>query len=167
MNGKKCTKEVIDVKNAKVSSYSCASGFTYDASDGKCHKTENLGCPDGYTDDGNGCSKKVTVELICGNPYHVCGNNCCEDDGTITQRVQPHCSYGYSLSNSGDKCETWVYENRICVGNNSTQIPGSFLCDVVDNATPNYSCSSYGSDYLLEETKCTKTTTETINATKK
>ena len=122
-----------------------------------------MGCPAGYNDGPNGCEKQVFAELTCGNPYHVCGSNCCEADGTITQRERPRCQSGYVLDNSGARCYTWLYDaQRGCYGENSTAIPGSFECDTVRNATPNYNCNA---GYTLSGTKCTKTTTETINAT--
>ena len=104
---------------------------------------------------------------MCGNPYHVCegGTKCCEEDGTVTQRVMPYCDYGWNLNNSGDKCERWLYDvQRGCYEDGSTAIPGSFLCDVVRDAKAKYACDD---GYTLNGTKCTKTYTETINATKK
>jgi len=163
LSGTKCTKTTTDTKDAKLVDYKCPAGFTYTSSDGRCHKTEVMGCPAGYDDGPNGCEKQVFADLQCGSPYHVCGDSCCEADGTITQRERPHCQPGYVLDNSGSRCYTWLYDaQRGCYGENSTAIPGSFECDTVRNATPNYSCNA---GYTLSGTKCTKTTTETIDAT--
>lgn len=168
LNGTKCTKQVTDTKDAKIVDYTCDNGFTYKESDGRCHKEEEQGCPAGYNNGPNGCEKQVFADLQCGRPYHKCGDNCCEEDGTVTQRELPHCQPGYVKDNSGTKCYTWLYDvQRGCYGEGSTEIPGSFLCDVVRNAKAKYSCSSYGNDYKLNGTKCTKTYTETINATVK
>ena len=165
LSGTKCTKSTTDTKDARTNGYTCPSGFTYTDTDGKCHKEEEQGCPAGYDNGPNGCEKQVFKDKECGNPYHVCSDQCCEEDGTVTQRTTPHCPNGYYLTNDGTKCQTWLYDvQRGCYGEGSTEIPGSFLCDVVRNATPKYTCED---GYTLSGNKCTKTTTETIDATKK
>lgn len=171
LSGDKCINNVTVSKEAELVGYSCDGGFTYYETDGRCHKQEEQGCPAGYNNGPNGCERQVFADLQCNSPYVVAYGKCCwnntdgDNSNNCPGRENPHCPDGYALDNSGTTCYKWLYDaQRGCYNANSTEIPGSFLCDTIGNSTPNYSCSIYGNGYSLNGNYCIMSYTETIDA---
>lgn len=175
LSGTKCNKQVTDTKDAKISGYSCENGYTL-GSDNKCRKDVEPTCPSGYTDGPNSCEKITTknVSYSCHNPYIYAYGKCCfnNTDGDVfdncpgRENPQAYCENGQNPQNG--KCTVYEYARKDCYnGSTRKNDPTAFKCEIVKNATAKYSCSEYGNDYKLNGTKCTKTYTETINATKK
>ena len=164
LSGTKCTKKVTETKNAKIDGYTCKSGKL----EGKnCVLTAQLSCPKGYEDSATGCIKEVVtnpsyrciespVEVTYrnGHCYDVNGRQMDDED-----YVEAYCSSG-SLING--KCHRTDVARKTCPSGYSND---GGVCTKTVKATLKYSCSSYGSDYKLSGSKCTKTTTETIDAT--
>ena len=136
-NGTKCTKELIDTKNATASTkttYSCPNPtYTLDKTKTKCTKkttdTKNATastkttytCPKGYTPNGTKCIKETSSTI----------------NATANKKTTYSCPKGYTPN--GTKCTK-----------KTTDTKNASKTDIVT-----YSCTA--KDYKLNGDKCTKT----------
>ena len=164
LNGTKCSKKSTDTKKATASTkttYSCPSGYTLNGT--KCNKvttssinaTANkkttYSCPSGYTLNGTKCSKTTTdtKNATANTTYGDWVSQGKQTFNTVqystdTRRVVLVASYIKTDCTSNCTTNKWVY----LIMNRSKKTT--------------YSCPS---GYTLNGTKCSKTTTDTKNAT--
>ena len=164
LNGTKCSKKSTDTKKATASTkttYSCSSGYTLNGT--KCNKvttssinaTANkkttYSCPSGYTLNGTKCSKTTTdtKNATANTTYGDWVSQGKQTFNTVqystdTRRVVLVASYIKTDCTSNCTTNKWVY----LIMNRSKKTT--------------YSCPS---GYTLNGTKCSKTTTDTKNAT--
>ena len=163
-NGTKCSKKTTDTKNATASTkttYTCPKGYTLNGT--KCskktassinataNKKTTYSCPSGYTLNGTKCSKTTTdtKNATANTTYGDWVSQGKQTFNTVqystdTRRVVLVASYIKTDCTSNCTTNKWVY----LIMNRSKKTT--------------YSCPS---GYTLNGTKCSKTTTDTKNAT--
>ena len=162
-----------NTNNNSSSTYTCPNGYTLSGT--KCVGLEKAPCPSGYTDQGNGCSKDIVSDVLYGCDSPAAGSyaengRCYDANGYEIPGLlpNPYCTNGATLNATGDKCIFNDYIRKTCPSGTSAEYTDNgLMCEKTIDATVKYSCSSYGSDYKLNGNNCIKTSTETINATKK
>ena len=195
LNGTKCSKKSTDTKKATASTkttYSCPSGYTLNGT--KCskktassinataNKKTTYSCPSGYTLNGTKCNKVTTSSInatankkttySCPSGYTLNGTKC-NKVTTDTKNATANTTYGDWVSQGKQTFNTVQYSTDT----RRVVLVASYIkTDCTSNCTTNkwvylimnrskkttYSCPS---GYTLNGTKCSKTTTDTKNAT--
>ncbi len=158
LSGTKCTKSSTTVIDATATTkYSCPSGYTLDGK--KCKKTTTdtidatatttYSCPSGYTLSGKKCKKSSTSTIDATPTYGTKTTQetySCKKEVCTTKTVRD-CSAGPCRSVPQTSCE---YVTTTCTRDVTTQYITGYTCP---------------SGYTLSGTKCSKTSTTTIDAT--
>lgn len=180
LSGTTCYKNLVDSKVDATANYKTTdvvvdalkntTGSYLVYADPKVDVNSSYTCPSGYTKDGNTCYKSVsatakseTVSYTCPSGYTRSGSKCIKttvskvDATKTTNKVH---KYGpYSTAPSGYMCSTST--QYVCTS--SSNCPG--YVTIYTNCYKNQTTYTCPSGYTLSGTKCTKTTTSTINAT--
>ena len=183
-NGSKCIKTYDATYKAGATSYTCPDGGTLNGT--KCVVTKNASssteytCPSGYTKNGSSCYKVYTAtsstSYTCPSGYTKSGSKCTKSS-TSTIDATAKTSYG-SWVNGGTKYYT--SSSKAYEGTTSKLV----LQGAIAGATCGSPCGNKGiwykyiyytrstnttyscpSGYTKSGSKCTKTTTSTIDAT--
>ena len=183
-NGTKCEKTYDAKYTAGVTSYTCPNGGTLDGT--KCVVTSNATanttytCPSGYTKNGSSCYKvydaTASTSYTCPSGYSLSGSKCTKSS-TSTINATASTSYGswkaqwtkyYSSSQKTYTNDTnkLVYNGTVSgatcgspCGNKGIWYKYTYY---TRSKSTNYTCPS---GYTKSGSKCSKTTTSTINAT--
>ena len=150
-SGNTCYKSVSATAESETVSYTCPSGYTRSGS--KCIKTETINatastgrttytCPRGYTLSGTKCTKTTTSTV------------------SATKSTDKVYKYGtFQSAPSGYICSTST--QYVCTS--SSNCPGYIT--VYTSCYKNQTTYTCPSGYTKSGTKCTRTTTSTVNAT--
>ena len=180
-DGDKCYKSISATAESETVSYTCPSGYTKNGT--KCTKTETISatvsggqttytCPSGYRKNGTKCTKTETISATvsggqttytCPSGYRKNGTKCTKTTTTTTSATKTTdkvYKYGtFQSAPSGYICSTST--QYVCTS--SSNCPGYIT--VYTSCYKNQTTYTCPSGYTKSGTKCTKSTTSTINAT--